>query len=65
MIRVAGWVGAAAMVAAPPMIDTAQGKALAIVGLLLLTLQAAKLRAYNLILLNIGGILGYCYALYF
>lgn len=65
MIRFAGWVGAAAMVAAPPMIDTAQGKALAIVGLLLLTLQAAKLRAYNLILLNIGGILGYCYALYF
>jgi hypothetical protein len=65
VIRVAGWVGAAAMVAAPPMIDTAQGKALAIVGLLLLTLQAAKLRAYNLILLNIGGILGYCYALYF
>jgi hypothetical protein len=65
VIRFAGWVGAAAMVAAPPMIDTAQGKALAIVGLLLLTLQAAKLRAYNLILLNIGGILGYCYALYF
>lgn len=65
MIRFAGWVGAAAMVAAPPMIDTAQGKALAIVGLLLLTLQAAKLRAYNLILLNIGGIIGYSYALYF
>lgn len=65
MIRFAGWVGAAAMVAAPPMIDTAQGKALAIVGLLLLTLQAAKLRAYNLVLLNIGGIIGYSYALYF
>lgn len=65
MIRLAGWIGAAAMVAAPPMIDTAQGKVLAIVGLLLLTLQAAKLRAYNLILLNIGGILGYTYAIYF
>jgi hypothetical protein len=53
------------MVAAPPLIDTAQGKALAIVGLLLLTIQAAKLRAYNLVLLNIGGILGYSYAIYF
>lgn len=65
MIRLSGWVGAAAMVAAPPLIDTAQGKALAIVGLLLLTIQAAKLRAYNLVLLNIGGILGYSYAIYF
>jgi hypothetical protein len=65
VIRFAGWVGAAAMVAAPPFIDTAQGKALAIVGLLLLTIQAAKLRAHNLIVLNIGGILGYSYALYF
>jgi len=65
VIRLSGWVGAAAMVAAPPLIDTAQGKALAIVGLLLLTIQAAKLRAYNLVLLNIGGILGYSYAIYF
>jgi len=65
MRKLAEWFGAAAMVAAPFNIDAASGKILAIVGLALLTVQALQLRAYNLVLLNTLGILGYCYAIYF
>lgn len=65
MTKVCGWMGAAAMGAAPFFIDTMQGKLLAIVGLSLLTVQAYNMRAVNLIALNLIGIIGYCYALYF
>jgi len=65
VIKVAGWVGAAAMCAAPFFIDTMQGKLLAIVGLSLLTVQAYHIRAVNLIVLNVIGIIGYSYAIYF
>lgn len=53
------------MCAAPFFIDTMQGKLLAIVGLALLTVQAYNMRAINLIVLNVIGIMGYSYALYF
>ena len=65
MIGFASWVGAVCMMAAPFIIDTDAGKLLAIAGLALLTLQAIATRCYNLVLLNIVGIGGYIYALYF
>jgi hypothetical protein len=64
-MRIVGWMGAAAMGAAPFFIDTVQGKLLAIVGLALLTVQAYNMRAVNLIALNVIGIIGYAHALYF
>jgi hypothetical protein len=65
VIGFASWVGAVCMMAAPFIIDTDAGKLLAIAGLSLLTLQAIATRCYNLVLLNIVGIGGYIYALYF
>ena len=65
IVSLAAWIGAACMMAAPFIIDTDAGKLLAIAGLSLLTLQAIATRCYNLVLLNIVGIGGYIYALYF
>ena len=65
MIAFCAWLGAACMVVAPFIIDTDAGKIIAIVGLALLTLQATANKCYNLILLNLTGIGGYFYALYF
>lgn len=64
MIGFASWVGALCMMLAPFIIDTNEGKIVAIVGLALLTLQATANKCYNLILLNVIGIGGYFYALY-
>ena len=61
----ADWLGAAALCCAPFIIDTTEGKALAIVGLGLLTLQAIRKECYNLVVLNIIGIGGYFYAIHF
>ena len=60
-----GWCGAGAMALAPFAIDTDVGKLAAIAGLVLLTVQALDIRAYNLVFLNLAGIVGYTYALYF
>ena len=60
-----GWCGAGAMALAPFAIDTDAGKLAAIGGLTLLTLQALDIRAWNLVFLNIAGIVGYTYALLF
>jgi len=60
-----GWIGALAMAGAPFIIDTDAGKILAIVGLALLSVQAVDSKLYNLLLLNLAGIGGYTYALYF
>ena len=60
-----GWAGAACMSLAPFAIDTDAGKLAAIGGLGLLTVQALDIRAWNLVCLNLAGILGYTYALYF
>ena len=64
-VDVSGWVGALLLCIAPPMIDTDLGKACAIAGLAILCLQAYYKACYNLILLNVIGIGGYLYALYF
>jgi len=58
------WIGSAALAASPFIIDTLEGKALAIFGLSLLIIQAAKLRAYNLIFINSVGIIGYASAIW-
>lgn len=63
LIAYAGWIGAAAMVAAPPLIDSSLGKTLAIFGLALLTTQAVSIKQYNLVALNVLGIAGYAFAL--
>ena len=60
-----GWLGAGCMALAPFAIDTDAGKLAAIAGLVLLTVQALDIRAYNLVILNLAGIIGYTYALYF
>tara|TARA_B100000508_G_scaffold33813_1_gene26194 strand:+ start:102 stop:302 length:201 start_codon:yes stop_codon:yes gene_type:complete len=59
-----GWCGAVCMALAPFAIDTDAGKTAAIGGLVLLTVQALDIRAYNLVFLNLAGIIGYTYALY-
>ena len=64
MIALAGWIGAALMCAASFLIDSDIGKAMAIAGLLFLTLQANANRCYNLVLLNAISIGGFSYALY-
>ena len=60
-----GWCGAGAMALAPFAIDTDAGKLAAIGGLVLLTVQALDSKLHNLVFLNLAGILGYSYALYF
>ena len=65
MIGFIGWLGALAMAGAPFIIDTSEGKILAIVGLAFLSVQAIDSKLYNLLLLNLAGIGGYTYALYF
>jgi hypothetical protein len=62
--NVTGWIGAALLCAAPFIIDSDLGKVLAMLGLALLCLQAYTKSCYNLIFLNITGIIGYSYALY-
>ena len=65
MIALMGWLGAGCMALAPFAIDTDAGKLAAIGGLTLLTLQAIDGKLWNLVFLNIAGIGGYTYALYF
>ena len=65
MIAVIGWLGALCMAGAPFIIDTDAGKIIAIAGLLMLTQQAADGKLWNLVLLNLAGIIGYSYALLF
>mgnify|MGYP001345449400 FL=1 len=65
MIAVIGWMGALCMAGAPFIIDTDAGKLAAIAGLVLLTVQALDIKAHNLVLLNLAGIIGYSYALFF
>ena len=62
--RLAGWLGALCLCVAPYTIDTHQGKLCAIAGLTLLTIQAIDSKLWNLVLLNVVGIVGYTYALY-
>jgi len=65
LIEWLGWMGALCLAFAPFVIDTFEGKLMAIVGLALLFLQAYENRLWNLMLLNSFGIVGYFYAIYF
>ena len=47
----ADWLGAGALCVAPFIIDSTEGKILAIAGLALLTLQAIRKECYNLVCL--------------
>jgi len=58
-------MGAFCMASAPFVIDTVEGKLMAILGLALLMLQAIDSKLWNLVLLNSFGIVGYFYAIYF
>lgn len=58
------WTGAAALIAAPFLINYTSGKILACVGLTLLTFQAFKMKAYNLVTLNAFGIIGYTWSIF-
>ena len=65
LIDLSGWVGALLLCIAAPIIDSDLGKGLASLGLAILCLQAWHKQCYNLVLLNIIGIGGYLYAIYF
>jgi hypothetical protein len=56
---VMGWVGACALALAPYHMPGVRGYWLACVGLALLTVQATRLRAWNLVGLNLISIVGY------
>ena len=60
-----GWMGGFCMASAPFVIDTFEGKQMAILGLALLMLQAIDSKLWNLVVLNSFGIIGYFYAIYF
>ena len=64
MGKILGWIGSMALCVSPFIIDTVEGKILAIVGLALLTAQASQARLWNFVLLNLTGIGGYFYSLY-
>jgi hypothetical protein len=57
--NVLGWVGACALALAPYHMPGVRGYWLACVGLALLTVQATRLRAWNLVGLNLISIVGY------
>lgn len=63
LLQLMSWTGAAALAAAPFFIDSPEGKLLAIAGLAMLTAQAVKIRAWNLVLLNLSGVAGYTFSL--
>lgn len=58
-----GWIGAAALAAAPFLIDTPQGKAMAIVGLGIFSLHAIQARLWPMVVSNAIAITGFFYAL--
>ena len=64
LINTIGWIGAAIMVAASFNMASPSGLIMAIIGLALLTIQAAHNRTINLVILNISSIIGFTYALY-
>lgn len=62
-LALVGWLGAAAMVAASFNINSHKGKALAIFGLTLLSIQAVDAHLYNLVSLNVASIIGYFWSM--
>ena len=57
------WIGAAALAVAPFFITYTWGQVVAITGLALLTRQAIINRTWNLVFLNITGIIGYSFTI--
>lgn len=62
IVSLFGWIGATLLCVAPFFIDTKPGKIAAILGLLLLTVQAIDAGFWNLCLLNTIGVIGYAFA---
>ena len=62
-VRVTALTGTAMLCAAPAIIDTDEGKMVAISGLALLIVQAVDVRAWNLVILNLASIAGYTFSL--
>jgi len=61
---VLGWIGAVLMIIASFNMGTIGGCVLAVSGLILLTVQAISLKQYNLIILNLCSIIGFCFSIY-
>jgi len=64
MIRLIGWIGAAGLSAAPFFLPHPGAFVVIIFSFVLLTFQVARARLFNLVFLNIMGVLGYSYSLY-
>lgn len=62
MNKVLDWCGVFCLSIAPFLINGMLGKMLAIAGLIMLSFQAVRLKAINLIALNTAGIVGYVYS---
>ena len=63
LIRLMGWIGAAGIMAAPFVIETTGGQLLAAGSLFLLTIQLITVRAWNIVLANTVGIIGYLWSI--
>ena len=63
LIRIMGWIGAVGIMAAPFLIETTGGQLLAACSLFLLTIQMIRLKAWNIVLANTVGILGYIWSI--
>jgi len=61
--KIVGWCGAIMLMIAPFHVDTRAGILGLCVGLLLVTIQMYRLKAYNMVLCNIVGISGYMFVL--
>ena len=64
MITAIGYIGAACLTIAPFYINYKWGKIAAAIGLALLTVQAIDAALWNLVILNLAGIVGYTRSIY-
>jgi hypothetical protein len=62
-IKLVGWIGATVITVAPFLMGLDIGKQLAILGLTLISVQAFHLKAYNIVIANVIGAIGYAYVL--
>ena len=59
------YLGTACMMVSPYIINSDWGKVGMLIGLTLITIQTQKTKQYNLSLLNVVGMIGYLYSLFF
>ena len=59
------WIGAIGLAIAPWVVDSPLGKIIYIFALLIMTIQTYEAKLYNLVTVNIIGILGFIYSLIF